>query len=250
MKPYLPGTSTRGFTGIKYYAITGAQAKVVYDRGPAMQAAADQAQHFLESRMTQLQRLGNIIERPALLVSPYDAELFGHWWYEGLEFLDFFVRKTVYDQKVVRLTTPQEYLAANPTHQIVNPSPSTWGEDGHLKVWLNDANQWILPHLDVAQTRMTELVLRHATPDALTLRGLKQAGRELLLAQSSDWPFIMRTGTSPEYAARRVQDHLLRFLTLHEQLTTTRVQEPQLAELEAKDNLFPDINPGYWAPKG
>lgn len=250
VKPYLPGTSERGFTGIKYFAITGAHSKKVYERGPAMQAAADQAQHFLESRMTQLQRLGNIIERPALLVSPYDAELFGHWWYEGPEFLDYFVRKTVYDQKVVRLTTPQEYLANNPTHQIVSPSPSTWGEEGHLKVWLNDANQWILPHLDVAQARMTELVLRHANPDSLTQRALKQAGRELLLAQSSDWPFIMRTGTSPEYAARRVQEHLLRFLSLHEQLTTTRVQESQLAAMEAQDNLFPDINPGYWAPKG
>ncbi|MBI3871387.1 MAG: DUF1957 domain-containing protein [Verrucomicrobia bacterium] len=250
VKPYLPGTSGRGFTGIKYYSITGAQSKNVYDRKAALQVAADQAQHFLESRMTQLQRLGNIIERPALLISPYDAELFGHWWYEGPEFLDYFMRKTVYDQRVVRLTTPHEYLADNPTHQIVSPAPSTWGEEGHLKVWLNDQNQWILPHLDAAQTRMTQLVMRHPNPGPLTQRALKQAGRELLLAQSSDWPFIMRTGTSPDYAARRVRDHLMRFLALHEQLSTTRVDEARLSALEAQDNLFPDVNPGYWAPKG
>lgn len=249
VKPYLPGTSGRGFTGIKYYSITGAPAKTVYDRKAALQVAADQAQHFLESRMTQLQRLGNIIERPGLLVSPYDAELFGHWWYEGPEFLDYFMRKTVFDQRAVRLTTPQEYLADHPTHQIVSPAPSTWGEEGHLKVWLNDQNQWILPHLDAAQTRMTQLVIHHPNPDPLTQRALKQAGRELLLAQSSDWPFIMRTGTSPEYAARRVRDHLMRFLSLHEQLTTTRVDEARLSAMEAQDNLFPDLNPGYWAPK-
>ncbi|MBM3847965.1 MAG: DUF1957 domain-containing protein, partial [Verrucomicrobia bacterium] len=211
VKPYLPGGTGRGFTGIKYYSITGGGEKRPYQRMAAMQAAAAQAQHFLESRMTQVQRIGNIIERPALLVSPYDAELFGHWWYEGPEFLDFLIRKTVYDQKVVQLTTPQEYLQQNPTQQIASPSPSTWGEEGHLKVWLNDKNQWIFPHLDAAQTRMSELVNKHRNASGLTLRALRLAGNELLLAQSSDWPFIMRTGTSPEYAGRRVREHLLRF---------------------------------------
>jgi len=82
---------------------------------------------------------------------------------------------------------------------------------------------------------------------ALQERALKQAARELLLAQSSDWPFIMRTGTSPDYAKRRVKDHLLRFIALHDQLTSTRVDEKWLAEVERRDNLFPDVNYRYWA---
>ena len=85
--------------------------------------------------------------------------------------------------------------------------------------------------------------------DGLLLRALKQAGRELLLAQASDWPFILRTGTSPDYAARRVKEHLLRFLSLHEQLTTTRINEKQLCQLEAQDNIFPDLNYRYWQAK-
>jgi 1,4-alpha-glucan branching enzyme len=77
-------------------------------------------------------------------------------------------------------------------------------------------------------------------------RALKQAARELLLAQSSDWPFILRTGTNPDYASKRVKDHLLRFIALHEQLTATTVDERWLSEVESRDNIFPDVNFRYW----
>jgi 1,4-alpha-glucan branching enzyme len=85
-------------------------------------------------------------------------------------------------------------------------------------------------------------------PDAtgLTARALRQAARELLLAQASDWPFILRAGTSPDYARRRVKDHLLRFIALHEQLVLTSVDKNWLAEIESRDNLFPDVNWNYW----
>ena len=196
--------------------------------------------------MDQISRLAHIMDRPPLLVSPYDAELFGHWWHEGPEFLDYFVRKAYFDQQVFKLTTPHEYLQQNPTQQVAQPAASSWGEEGYWKVWLNERNEWILPHLDIAQTRMTELVRKYPNATGLTERALKQAARELLLAQSSDWPFILRTGTSPEYAKRRVKDHLLRFIALHEQLTQTKVDEEWLVRIEARDNLFAGVNPGYW----
>jgi 1,4-alpha-glucan branching enzyme len=130
---------------------------------------------------------------------------------------------------------------------VATPSASSWGEEGYWKVWLNESNEWIYPHLDVAQERMTALARRYPKAGGPTLRALKQAGRELLLAQASDWPFILRTGTSPDYARKRVKDHLLRFIALHEMLTSTKVDEPWLAQVEAMDNLFPDINYRYWA---
>jgi len=77
-------------------------------------------------------------------------------------------------------------------------------------------------------------------------RALKQAARELLLAQASDWPFILRTGTSPEYARRRVKDHLLRFSKIYEQLTASKVDEAWLKEVELKDNIFPEVNYRYY----
>ena len=248
VKPYMPGAGRRTFTGIKYHAITGpAEEKKVYDRPAALRMAAEHAQHFLNERVNQAHHLSGILNRPPIVLSPYDAELFGHWWYEGPEFLDYFIRKTYYDQQVIQLTTPWEYLRGNPTQQVAQPSASSWGEEGYWKVWLNETNDWIQPHLSVAQERMTDLVRRHPKASGLTERALQQAGRELLLAQASDWPFILRTGTSPDYARKRVKDHLLRFIALHEQLTTTQVDKQWRARIEAMDNIFPKVNYHYWA---
>jgi 1,4-alpha-glucan branching enzyme len=248
VRPHLPDVNQRGFTGIKYHRITGdSPEKQVYDRDIALKMAAEHAGHFLDARMGQIRHLASIMDRPPIIVSPYDAELFGHWWYEGPEFLNYFVRKAVYDQQVFRLITPHEYLSAQPTQQIARPSASSWGSEGYWNVWLNETNEWIQPHLHIAQERMTKLALQFPAATGLKLRALKQAGRELLLAQASDWPFILRTGTSPDYARKRVKDHLLRFIAIHEQLTATRIDEPWLARIESMDNIFPDIDYHYWA---
>lgn len=247
VRPHLP-SDVRTFTGIKYHAITGPTGdKLLYNRRVALDTAAHHAWHFLEARIAQISRLAGIMDRPPLIVSPYDAELFGHWWYEGPEFLDYFVRKAYYDQHVFRLTTPHDYLQQHPTQQVARPGGSSWGEEGYWKVWLNEKNEWILPHLDIAQTRMSKLVRKFPNAAGPQERALKQAARELLLAQSSDWPFILRTGTSPDYARRRAKDHLLRFIALHEQLTETAIDEAWLAEVESRDNLFPNVKPSYWA---
>ena len=249
VRPHLPSPETRGFTGLKYYRITGVGAgeKQIYQRGPALQAAAGHAQHFLDARVEQARQIAGLMDRPPLIVAPYDAELFGHWWYEGPEFLDYLARKLFYDQKIISLITPGEYLHRHPTNQIATPSASSWGEEGYLRAWLNDKNEWIYPHLRVAQERMTGLVKKFSKKStALQRRALQQAARELLLAQSSDWPFILRAGTSPDYARRRVKDHLLRFIALHDQLTATGVDEKWLAEAESRDNLFPGVDWNYW----
>ena len=247
VKGVLPVPGARTFTGIKYHAITGGSDKRVYDRQAALETAARHAQHFLESRIRQFEHLAGILDRPAHVLCPYDAELFGHWWYEGPEFLDYFVRKAYYDQSAFHLTTPREYLLQSPVQQVAQPAASSWGEEGYLRVWLNETNEWIYPHLHIAQQRMSDLAARIPAATGLKLRALKQAARELLLAQASDWPFILRSGTSPHYAKRRVKDHLLRFIALHEQLTTTRIDEVWLEQIEAMDNVFPEVDYRYWA---
>lgn len=245
--PYLPSPAHRGFTGIKYHAITGpTQTKHVYRREDALQAADQHASQFFQARLDQIHQLQSIMDRPPLLVAPYDAELFGHWWYEGPEFLDLFVRKACCDQDLFTLITPGEYLRRHPTHQVARPSASSWGEEGYWRAWLNESNEWIYPHLQIAQDRMTDLARRFPQPDPVSRRALNQAAREVMLAQASDWPFILRTNTSPEYARRRVKDHLLHFIALHEQLTATRVDEPWLTDLESRNNLFPALDYTLW----
>ncbi|HEX3623965.1 MAG TPA: 1,4-alpha-glucan branching protein domain-containing protein [Verrucomicrobiae bacterium] len=258
VKPHLPSPEIRGFTGIKYYRITGAGEKKIYQREDAVRTADEHAQHFLNERVGQVQRLTGLLDRPPLMVAPYDAELFGHWWHEGVEFLNFFARKLYYDQGTLELITPAEYLRRHPTNQIATPGGSTWGEEGYLRVWLNDKNEWILPHLQIAQERMSELAdqfhkshvhgsTKHGSkPGDVKSRALRQAARELLLAQSSDWPFILRAGTSPDYARRRVKEHLLRFIALHEQLTSTSIDSKWLHEIESRDNIFPNADWNYW----
>jgi 1,4-alpha-glucan branching enzyme len=247
VKPHLPSPDNRGFTGMKYFRITGgAGEKQVYQRDHALAAASGHARHFLDERLAQARQVAPLLDRPPIIVAPYDAELFGHWWYEGPEFLDFLARKLCHEQKEISLITPGEYLQRHPTNQIATPGASSWGEEGYWRVWLNESNEWIYPHLQIAQERMTGLANKFPTATGLKARALRQAARELLLAQASDWPFILRAGTSPDYARRRVKDHLLRFIALHEQLTETKVDEKWLREVEARDNLFPDVDWTCW----
>ena len=246
VKPHLPSPENRGFTGMKYFRITGTSEKKVYERDHALAAASEHARHFLDERIAQAKQVAPLLDRPPIIVAPYDAELFGHWWYEGPEFLDFLARKLCHEQKEISLLTPGEYLQRHPTNQIATPGASSWGEEGYWRVWLNETNEWIYPHLQIAQERMTELANQFPEATGLTARALKQAARELLLAQASDWPFILRAGTSPDYARRRVKDHLLRFLALHEQLLAGKVDEKWLREVEARDNLFPDVDWTCW----
>ena len=167
VKPYLPDLNQRGFTGIKYHRITGDGRKNRFMTAtprcgwPPNTPAISSARAWNRSNISP-----RIMDRPPLIVSPYDAELFGHWWYEGPEFLDYFVRKAYYDQKVFALTTPHEYLGRHPTQQIARPSASSWGSEGYWNVWLNETNEWIYPHLHIAQERMTELARKFPERDA------------------------------------------------------------------------------------
>ena len=248
VQPYLPSPMHRGFTGIKYHRITGPTgAKDFYDSGLALHTAREHAAHFLDARSSQITRLTDLMDRPPLIMAPYDAELFGHWWYEGPTFLDALVRGIAEPRHNLALVTPEGYLRRHPTHQVARPGGSSWGEDGYLRAWLNESNAWIEPHLRVARERMTELVTRFSRADGLVHRALQQAARELMLAEASDWPFILHTGTSPAYATRRVKSHLLRFLALFEQLNSNTLDPFWLGRIEAVDNLFPDLDPYHWA---
>jgi 1,4-alpha-glucan branching enzyme len=237
---------SRKFSGVKYYRITGrGDEKQLYDRSAAKNAAAKHASHFLEQRRQQIREISELGFDP-IVVAPFDAELFGHWWFEGPLFLEEFIRQAARERDF-SLTTPSEYLAAHPTQQIVEPAASTWGENGHLAVWLDPSNAWIYPHLHVAAQKMSEAARIHTENcSRLADRMLKQLARELLLAQSSDWAFLMKTGTAREYATKRTIDHLARFNRLHDQFVTGDVDEDFLRDCEWRDNPFPDVNWRYY----
>jgi 1,4-alpha-glucan branching enzyme len=253
-----PGSnaSVRKFTSIKYHRITDRTGeKELYDPAEATRVAEAHASDFLENRRAKMNEL-RALDFDPIVVAPFDAELFGHWWFEGPQFLESFIRKAAHVQQNLRLTskeqyghqdfqltTPTDFLAGHPTQQTTAPAASSWGENGYLGVWLDETNSWIYPHLHSAAERMTKIARVHRSNDnTLADRVLKQLARELLLAQSSDWAFLIKTGTAKHYATKRVTEHLLRFNRLYDEFTGGNVDEGFLANCEWRDNIFPEID--------
>lgn len=250
LRPYLTPDGQRIPTGFKYYRITGKTAdKQPYDPQRAREKAAVHAGNFMFNREKQVEHLAGVMDRKPVIVAPYDAELFGHWWFEGPQWLEFLLRKLAYDQETVKTVTLSDYLAEYPRNQVSTPAQSSWGWKGYHEVWLNGSNDWVYRHIHKASERLTALLERFPCPDGFAARALKQAARELLLAQSSDWPFIMKTGTMVPYAVRRLKDHLGRFTRLYEDLLGSRLDEGWLSELESRDNLFPDLDLNAFRPR-
>jgi 1,4-alpha-glucan branching enzyme len=185
--------------------------------------------------------------RRPLLVATYDAELLGHWWFEGPDWLDQVFRRA---KGRFRWITASEYLEEHPTNQREMPGASSWGSKGYNEVWLNGANDWIYRHLHAAADRMVELADRFPEAQGLWKRALDQAARELLLAQSSDWAFIMTSGTMVPYAMSRTRGHLRDFNELYAGLRKGEVAVETLARLEARDNLFPDLDYRVYRTQG
>ncbi len=249
LEDFLPDGQRKNL-GIKYYRVTGRGTdlghKQPYVRAWAMEKAASHAGNFLGNRQKQVEHHAGAMGRTPIVVSPYDAELYGHWWYEGPQFLDFLFRKMHFDQDVVKPTTPSEYLHRFGELEVCQPPMCTWGASGYAEVWLNGSNDWIYPHLDMAAERMVELARRYEHPNDLERRALDQAARELLLAQSSDWAFIMKTNTTVEYAKKRTRDHVARLDYLYRALTgQCMLEEPILREFEEPRQRLPgDRLPG------
>ncbi len=240
LKRYVHPGGLRIETGIKYYRITGkTENKQLYVPQQAESKAEAHAEHFLRSRLAQVESLASVMDRKPLLVAPYDAELFGHWWYEGPVWLNHLIRRMARNPDSLRLVTLSEYLRDRPALQPAEPPLSSWGRNGFNEVWLNSDNHWIYPRLRRAVRVMEKLDADHSRSDPLTIRALDQAKRELLLAQSSDWAFMISAQTTAEYANYRTQSHLQNFDRLSDQIARRAIDERWLTEIESRDCIFP-----------
>ena len=198
LRPFVRPAGLRKFTGLKYHRVTGrTNEKEFYNRSWAEAAADEHAEDFFEKRRARFAELAAMNFDP-IIVSPFDAELFGHWWFEGPRFLESFLRRTANEPDDFQLSRPPNFWPRIPSQQIVRPNPSSWGENGFNGVWLDESNAWIYPHLHAATRRMTEIARQQRETSAPAIeRALKQAARELLLAQSSDWAFLIKTRARP-----------------------------------------------------
>ncbi|MBN1424562.1 DUF1957 domain-containing protein [Candidatus Fermentibacteria bacterium] len=245
VRPFLMRDGVRRNIGLKYHRVTGRvplHRKSAYDPQAARVKAALHARDFVSKRQAQARRLEEAVGRPPLIVAPYDAELFGHWWFEGPLFIEALMRALAREPGEVRTITAPDYLAQFPKNQEVTPLRSSWGAGGYFDVWLNDRNDWIYRHLHKAEERMIELAHLLPAASGLPLRALNQAARELMLAQSSDWAFIMNAGTMVEYAEKRTRDHLHNFNGIYLQLKEDRLEPAWIRELEARNSIFQEMD--------
>ena len=244
IKPYIAKNGARVHTGIKYHRITGkTEFKDYYNPRWAMDSAEKQAGHFFDCRQAQISYLAENMDVPPIILCPYDAELYGHWWYEGPYWLYVLFKKIYYDKCDFKLITPGEYIDKYPQMQVCTPCRSSWGANGYSEVWLNPTNDYVHKHLHVAGDRMVELA--HLFPNensSIRRKALNQCARELLLAQSSDWLFIITNGTMVDYAKKRIKDHIGRFTKLYEQIKSDTIDKEFLSDIYRKDKIFDDID--------
>ena len=236
--------------GLKLHRVTDHSApldrKRPYEPGVAAERVNEHAADYLQGRRRQLDQLSGAMDVSPLLVAPFDAELFGHWWFEGPAFLSQLFQQA--PQEGVNFTRLRDVLNNVGQLQLCDPSPSSWGQGGYHDYWLNDSNAWIIPEWEKASAAMVERCSRGVGSEQ-AMQWLQQAARELLLAQSSDWSFILRAGTTTELARERVQRHLGRFWQLMQAIDgTTELAEGWLEEVQTDDRLFPLIQPLDWAP--
>jgi len=241
--PYINDGVNRVNTGFKYFAITGkTDEKKFYDPDEASRKAVEHARLFVDNRIRQSEALGQYMDRPPVISCPYDAELFGHWWFEGPLFLEALIREVHSRSSEMALVTPGDYLGAFPQNQVTRPAFSSWGDKGYGQVWLDGSNDWIYRHTHKLIERMQELVERFPDEKGLKERTLNQAAREVLLSQASDWPFIMKAGTMVPYARKRIRTHIHNFNYIYDSLSRNTIKTEWLTKLEKRDNIFPFLD--------
>ncbi len=217
---------TRLMTGLKPYRITGpGPHKEPYDPETALTRAREHAHHFVAKREAlargRRRSRGRLFRRrspPPILVAPFDAELFGHWWFEGPDFLEHVLRALDASARdgYVSAITLGGYLERFPDVAVAEPAASSWGEGGFGAVWAGPESARLWRHVHHAERAVRSAVSARRHAEGLASRALDQAIRELLLLESSDWAFMIRRGEMTAYAEERVRTHAHRAARLAE----------------------------------
>jgi len=238
--------------GLRLWAITDASRdlgkKVPYDPELAMQAVEGHARHFLDLIRTTAASAS--ADGPTMICSPYDAELFGHWWFEGPAWLEQVARG--FAKAGITPVTLGEAVEAVPPRGTVALPEGSWGEGGDHRVWLNPETEWTWDRVYSAEEEWVNLLGRLDKGGPDLRRVIAQASRELLLLQASDWQFLITTAAARDYAERRVAEHYAEFKSLAELARALADGNPltveaagMLRRLEREDFCFPELDPAW-----
>jgi len=247
--------------GLRYWAVTSTKAdladKVEYHHASALERVEENGRHFTSKAEDILRQYHDESDRPGILVAPYDAELFGHWWFEGPLFLKQ-VMKQACESDNIDLTFLSEDLDRRKPNRVISIPEGSWGEGNHHYIWLNKHNEWTWKHIYESEARMCELARfwmdnpgRHTSE----LEGvLKQAARELMLMSASDWQFLISTFAARDYAELRLTEHYEDFKRLAFLADKLIAGEPvsdgdrqYYRDCATRDTLFPELELEWFA---
>ncbi len=234
-----------GNSGLQYWRVTaddaGLDEKQAYDRNMAARKVKQHVDHFVQLVEEEITRFNNQEGALGIISANYDTELFGHWWFEGVSWLEAVIRRLA-ESEVVALTTASNYIEEYPPETTIELPAGSWGAGGDNSVWDNEDTRWMWPIIHECEARMLRAVENQREPSPLGTEILNQAARELLLLQASDWPFLVTTGQAREYAIDRFTQHVERFKRLLENLGNAAVGRDWLDETWEVDKVFPGID--------
>ncbi|MEN9786280.1 MAG: hypothetical protein RLZZ299_1544 [Pseudomonadota bacterium] len=254
---YLEFHKKHGADGLRYWRVTHPRAdlgaKEAYAPDEVEAALRTHAEHFVATVRSVLARHHAETGRLGAVTAPFDAELFGHWWHEGPRFLER-VFRLCHQDPAVRARTVSEHLSAAPPDKVVGLPEGSWGEGGDHRVWFNEELRWTWEASYRAEDRYLGLVDSLPWSSTPHVReAMQMAGRELLLLQASDWPFVVHSRGAVDYGYRRFCEHLGRFdraCGIAERrargLADTPLHAAEVADLTLHDGVFPDLDPGWW----
>ena len=244
--------------GHRYWQVTGPHVdmadKLLYWPQRAAEKAAEHARHFVRLVHESLQ--SSLNEKiPPILSAPFDAELFGHWWFEGPIWLETVCRLLHAEDSDIVTIQCSSYLDQYPRAGYIAMPEGSWGTEGNHQVWLNGDTSWTYARLFDAELYTREVCTEGRWQQSeLGTRIVKQLCRELLLIESSDWQFLITTGAAKDYGEMRFLTHNDQFAELRAMWqafdstgTLSETLLKRLAEIELRDNVFPEIDPALWA---
>jgi 1,4-alpha-glucan branching enzyme len=237
-----------GISGLQYWKVTGAKVdlanKEYYDPYWAGQRVIEHSSHYahlVEELITNLyQETGKF----GIISAAYDTELFGHWWFEGVDWIKEVLRR-LSGSELVELTTASGFIQNHPPEDVLALPESSWGLGGGHFTWQNADTDWMWPIIHSAELRMETLVAKYPKASGAMKEVLNQAARELILLQSSDWPFLITTGQARFYAENRFLEHVSRFQQLADMAESGHPDKAALAlcrQLWELDKIFSDID--------
>ena len=232
-------------SGGQYWRVTGKDVelgdKEFYDPDKAMERVEEHARHFVWLVTTLLEGHEEKFGEKGIVVSPYDTELFGHWWFEGVKWLGRVLELMA--ERGIITTTLSAFLDSytGERYEVELPEGS-WGANADHSTWWNEGTEWTWEHVYRAEERIVALASKYYGMDRTTDRILEQLARELLILEASDWQFLITTGQAKKYAERRVLTHSRDFHRLANELEryvkTGAFDVHLLEELEERDNPF------------